>query len=1150
MHHVLKNLASKLLGFLKESYDPASMCCFVLSLLPIIGVLSFPIDTLGKDWTSLSVVAVLVGLPILIVTSFLVRKLRILVLPLYILETVGMVWFSYTFLATDTHLQEVLRFLLLSGFVSLGFFLLKPDVAEVLLNKDRNNFRKNKRVHFGQTIDCCLLNDDVFTEQFHATLNNVSMRGLGMTFLKKDLDHNFVWLHEKEEIQINALVDGNWILITCTIMWIRQEEKTVAVGLFIQDESNIQKIFDIAAAKNQKNTYSEKIVKVCNNPITQKAVAAFWAVGTLFSVGAPSCQRAEVVGIQKNALTSEDRVPVQIDIDSSTGLQLIDNSNQISLSIENCISGLSQTFEYGLDEVTLYAGDKNCSVKLNSFYVDTEFFAIDPNTTWNPTIGALNSFIGNEGSTAQVFVIQQLPATLDTGAQVSFSVNQIKDGSDFLADLQSNVIFLEALTPDIEEGTDSTASFRFLKVAEADSNALDIHYTIDANGILAGDDYIAPSGTVTIPAGQTEVVLDIDIVDDTIAEALELLVVRITTDANYYHYGLGGALITDDDENIVQTGLAMHLDQTGIVTSGSSVTNWNDLTAQSNDGFQTTSSAQPQLATGILAGHDGIVFDGVDDIIRFNDSDDINTASVSDHKTQFIVFRTGTDVSTRQMIYEQGGSSRGLNFYIDQGLLFINGWNVPADDANPWNPSFVTSPVAADTLYLATLEFNSVAGKIKGYMNGSFVGEVTGVGRLFGHSDDIGIGAVNGGTHYHDNANGSTGDHFSGAVGEFLNYNGEMTSAERQAVLNSLTQKYSLQAPVVNMTFTTASETEGQGATGYIRVTRSYPAAIPLDVQITISGSATNGSDYSTIATTLTLPAYSLQTDFPFSIIDDTEEEMNEYIIADLVEAPNDYTLGTSSASFMIADDDSFTPPANSVLWLRADTDVTLVTGNVSVWGDQSSENQNIFQTTASARPSVNATGINGMPAIEFSGTEQLQVDNDGFLNLATAANYKQWFVAFKTSSDITTRQIIYEQGGGVRGAGLYIDNGELYTNFYHNTASSGYATWSPVHVKTPISANTEYVVTITFDAPGDSLAMRLNGQPVGSASGVDVLNSHSGAIAISGIRSNYVIHNNSKISSGAHFQGMIGEFLYYNEILPSQDMLDVEGYLTNKYVP
>ena len=46
--------------------------------------------------------------------------------------------------------------------------------------------------------------------------------------------------------------------------------------------------------------------------------------------------------------------------------------------------------------------------------------------------------------------------------------------------------------------------------------------------------------------------------------------------------------------------------------------------------------------------------------------------AASTAKSYSIAFKTGSDVTTQQMIYEQGGGGTGINLYIDDGLLIAN----------------------------------------------------------------------------------------------------------------------------------------------------------------------------------------------------------------------------------------------------------------------------------------------------------------------------------------------------------------------------------------------------------------------------------------------------------------------------------------------
>ncbi|MEM6932107.1 MAG: Ig-like domain-containing protein [Pseudomonadota bacterium] len=139
-------------------------------------------------------------------------------------------------------------------------------------------------------------------------------------------------------------------------------------------------------------------------------------------------------------------------------------------------------------------------------------------------------------------------------------------------------------------------------------------------------------------------------------------------------------------------------------------------------------------------------------------------------KTHAIAFETGGDVDTTQVIYEQGGSSRGLNVFIQQGMLHAAVWNFAEEN---WGYREVTTAIAADTRYTTTAIMDGAlpaAGNLSLALNGQVVGTTDGVGQLYAHSDDIGIGQVRGSTVI-DGSTVSSSMSFLGSVETLVQYN-------------------------------------------------------------------------------------------------------------------------------------------------------------------------------------------------------------------------------------------------------------------------------------------------------------------------------------------------------------------------------------------
>ncbi len=91
------------------------------------------------------------------------------------------------------------------------------------------------------------------------------------------------------------------------------------------------------------------------------------------------------------------------------------------------------------------------------------------------------------------------------------------------------------------------------------------------------------------------------------------------------------------------------------------------------------------------------------------------------------------------------------------------------------------------------------------------------------------------------------------------------------------------------------------------RVTRTGPTTNPLNLPIAISGTASNGIDYSFVSNVVTIPAGSMAADVVIAVIDDTLAEGTESVVLTLIPSPcmECYTVGSNStATAYILDDE------------------------------------------------------------------------------------------------------------------------------------------------------------------------------------------------------------------------------------------------------
>lgn len=183
-----------------------------------------------------------------------------------------------------------------------------------------------------------------------------------------------------------------------------------------------------------------------------------------------------------------------------------------------------------------------------------------------------------------------------------------------------------------------------------------------------------------------------------------------------------------------------------------------------------------------------IAFDGKNDVVRLKSSKDINFGKQS-QRTVSLRFRAN-EIDTgnqHQVLYEEGGSGRGLNIYIDKSgdkdRLYVGGWNTPGKESG-WSGSWLStdiSNISDDKWYRVDLVLEGgsqvAPDALRGYFDGQQFGSDAG-SQLWSHGGGIGIGNVNGDTRFHDgiSAKGSTG--FSGAIDEVTIFNHALSSSE------------------------------------------------------------------------------------------------------------------------------------------------------------------------------------------------------------------------------------------------------------------------------------------------------------------------------------------------------------------------------------
>jgi hypothetical protein len=288
---------------------------------------------------------------------------------------------------------------------------------------------------------------------------------------------------------------------------------------------------------------------------------------------------------------------------------------------------------------------------------------------------------------------------------------------------------------------------------------------------------------------------------------LLMLLALLFSSIGFAQKGPGGV----SNEIVGDSDCKMWLDAEELpLIDGASVSSWSDisLSVNSNTPTQTNGASQPTFRSDpseSINGHPILRFLPAQ-FLQLLSSSDINTSGPYTSRTTFLAFRTGSDVTTRQMLWEQGGNVRGLNIFIFNGDLYFGGYDVANDpDGTPvWNYTFTTVPIAPSTPYVVTHVFEgplgATTGTISGYLNGQTFAllnpgpgdPATNVGSLWSHPNAPGLGAVNGDSYNElGPISGATGQQpFLGDMAEFVAYERILNDAERIIVENYLGAKY------------------------------------------------------------------------------------------------------------------------------------------------------------------------------------------------------------------------------------------------------------------------------------------------------------------------------------------------------------------------
>lgn len=665
-------------------------------------------------------------------------------------------------------------------------------------------------------------------------------------------------------------------------------------------------------------------------------------------------------------------------------------------------------------------------------------------------------------------------------------------------------------------------------------------------------------------------------------------------------------------------------DLTGTLNDGDRVATWVNKGGNTDNATQSNNGRRPQFRSAVgklMNGHPVIEFDGANDYLGLPDDNDLNSGPSQAERSFFTVIRTSGDISSRQVIYEEGGTIRGLNIYIFNNQLWIAGWNQNNDGAGaPWNFQFINTAISTNTEYYISFikDGNSTTtGTITGYLNGVQFGTINNVGLLYAHGANIGLGAKNGDTHYETGTSGGTGQYFDGDMAEFIHYKFALNNAQRIVVENYLSAKYAI-TPGANDNYTMDNVGNGnydhevagigQDASGNSNDSAQGPSIFKfynasglgnneyfiwghnnnnlvetqnltpatVDKRLVRSWRVSEMGEVGTVSIDVDISGLSLSgataSDF-FLLVDATDTNFTNATIINAaskagnlitfngvnINTANHFTLGINEAPLGTYNTGPGGVGDNTQyrFWYDAnDLSSSLDDGDaVQFWINKGGSGVNAGQGSATARPlyrSVTSAVMNDYPLLQFDGSnDRLVIADNADMNIGGPWSNRTYYVAFETGSNVTTRKVIFEEGGQTRGMNIYIFNGRVYIGGWNQNNDGSGAPWNFVQINAPIATNTGYVLSYVYSGNGTTtgtITGFLNGQQFGTINNVGILYAHSANNGIGSKEGDTRYETGGSGGSGQHWLGNIAEYALYNLSSTEAERIIIENYLTAKY--
>ena len=255
-------------------------------------------------------------------------------------------------------------------------------------------------------------------------------------------------------------------------------------------------------------------------------------------------------------------------------------------------------------------------------------------------------------------------------------------------DGSGNPLALYASRPLVVEGDSGIRQANFeISLSRPAPAAFSMTYTTVDGSALAGQDYVAKSGTLNFVAGQTTAGVSVDVIGDAMIEPSDFFTLAFSTPASIANASLGEALILDDDAGTPTVSLTGTSNIEGTTSSDPNFLHFGVLLSE-------PSSVPVTVAYRLISGTGG----AGDDVYSFNSGNSVTFAPGETSKTVSWRINADSDSEPDEAVvleaYQVSGSAGRLAG--DAPVLRATGWVIDDDGSGNKLSIFTSNPVIVE----------------------------------------------------------------------------------------------------------------------------------------------------------------------------------------------------------------------------------------------------------------------------------------------------------------------------------------------------------------------------------------------------------------------------------------------------------------------